>query len=313
MSQNEKKLTVLLFALILLSSLAFKQPKQTKEELKKLEDSQMVMEQKYQDIFGDVSLKAKSAIIYSIKDHKIIFGKMPKYVLPLASITKVMTTIVAMENSSADSVVAIRKEDLEEDSDNGLLVGEKWAQDELVKFMLFNSSNDAASAIAFKVGGEIGGNGLNNKEIFVKKMNEKAKLLGMYNTFFKNETGLDVGILEPGAFGTTADVAKLFDYALSKNKTLFIPTSFSTYVFTSLGGIQHNVANINLFVSSFPHLLASKTGLTESAGGNLAIFFDPQIGDSFVVVVLGSTKEGRFSDAIYLANLASKYTAVFHK
>jgi len=209
--------------------------------------------------------------------------------------------------------IELRKEDLMEDGDNGLLVGEKWKQDELVKFMLFNSSNDAASAVAFKVGGGMGGNGLNNREIFVKKMNEKARMLGMHNTLFKNPTGLDVGALEPGAFGTTADIVKLFDYAMSKNESLFTPTSLSTNEFISLDGIRHNVANTNLFVSSFPRLLASKTGLTESAGGNLAVYFDPQERDPFIVVVLGSTKEGRFLDAIYLANLASKYTDVFHK
>jgi D-alanyl-D-alanine carboxypeptidase (penicillin-binding protein 5/6) len=114
---------------------------------------------------------------------------------------------------------------------------------------------------------------------------------------FTNATGLDVeGETLGGAYGSAHDVAMLLAYILKHHPDLIAATREPRLSVTALGGITHHIENTNVIAEDIPWLIGSKTGFTDLAGGNLAIVFDVGFSHPVVAVVLGSTKEERFSD-----------------
>jgi len=307
MSQNEKKLIFLFTALILLASYNFKVLADKNEKLRQVEEREKMMQNFYQKSFGSIELEAKSAYVFDLDNDRIIYKKNETEIIPLASITKIMTAIVALESMSENQVVTIRKDDLNQESDNGLFVNEKWNLLSLVKFMLFVSSNDAAQAIAYQGGEILGGDGTNNISIFVEKMNSKAQELNLKSLNFKNPSGLDTDLFNLGGIGGAKDVGLLFAYAFKKYPEIFEPTSYSDFKFTSLNNKEHFVKNTNAFAENFPQILASKTGFTRFAGGNLVVSFDTGIGHPAALVILDSSENGRFQDALKLARMSIRY------
>ena len=307
MSQNEKKLIFLFTALILLASYNFKVLADENEKLMQIKEKEKIMQNAYQKNFGSIELEAKSAYVFDLDDGRIIYKKNETEIMSLASITKIMTAIVAFESMSENQVITIRKDDLDQEGDNDFFVNEKWDLLSIIKFMLFTSSNDAAQAIAYK-GGEISdGNGTNNISIFVEKMNKKAQELNLKSLNFKNPSGLDIDSFNLGGIGGARDVGLLFAYAFKKYPEIFEPTSYSNFKFMSLSNKEHFVKNTNVFAENFPQILASKTGFTRFAGGNLVVSFDIGIGHPVALVILGSSENGRFQDALKLATITIRY------
>ena len=150
---------------------------------------------------------------------------------------------------------------------------------------------------------------VSDKEVFVQKMNELAQEIGMYDTIFYNETGLDITNTRSGGYGTVHDMALLYEYVLRKDPKLFDATRRPYAEIFSLDLIQHIAKNTNQSVGSFPGLLGSKTGYTDLAGGNLAVAFDSGLATPIVIVVLGSTVDGRFEDVQTLAQAAREAVA----
>ena len=99
-------------------------------------------------IFGDVELKAKSAYVFDVVKNEVLFKKNEFVQLPLASITKLMTALTAVELLPENSRITIRKEFLREEGDTGLLSGESWRLKDLLDFSLTVSSNDGARSVA---------------------------------------------------------------------------------------------------------------------------------------------------------------------
>src|SRR3989338_692173 len=133
-------------------------------------------------------------------------------------------------------------------------------------------------------------------DIFTEKMNEKAQSLGLGNTHFRNERGLDMASLTSGAYGSARDMAMLFEYVFRKHPELFAPTTYAHLDLTSENDIVHHVTNTNQDVSRITGIIGSKTGYTDLAGGNLVIVVDIGIDHPVVIAVLGSTVDGRFTD-----------------
>jgi D-alanyl-D-alanine carboxypeptidase (penicillin-binding protein 5/6) len=142
---------------------------------------------------------------------------------------------------------------------------------------------------------------------FVRLMNAKALELDLKNTYFWNETGLDESVGKGGAYGTTHDFAMLLEYIMMQKPGLMEATQETQTVLTSLDNHQHLAKNTNLIAKEIPGLLASKTGYTDIAGGNLAFVFDPEIGRPIIVTILGSSALGRFEDAKILIVATLKY------
>lgn len=240
----------------------------------------------------------KSVFIYDINDDKVIFSENENLLLPLASMTKIMTAIVALEELSSESIVIIDQKSLDTFGESGLELEERWKVSSLVKFMLVTSSNDAATALKNQVN-KNGGN-------FIASMNEKARELSLKDTLFINETGLDQSTKTGGSYGSARDIAMLMSYAVDNFANFFEPTRYKEYNLVSDSGISHKLENTNTEVESIPNVVASKTGYTELAGGNLVFIFRTENNHLVVISILGSTKDGRFEDAKKYTDLAIK-------
>ncbi|MCR4284369.1 MAG: serine hydrolase [Parcubacteria group bacterium] len=244
------------------------------------------------DPFASISIEAKAVYVFDIVKGEPIFELNKNAQLPLASIVKVMTALVASGEALPGTIVEISGEAIQEVGDDNLLVGERWRLSDILDFTVVKSSNDGASALAqtvsaFSFGGD--------KESFINKMNELAKEIGLEQTYFLNETGLDVNRNISGAYGSAEDVAKLFVYVLKNNPKILDATQYSTLEVSSKE-MKHNIVNSNRLTASVSGILASKTGYTDLAGGNLAVIFDAGFMHPVVAVVLGSSQEGRFED-----------------
>jgi len=259
------------------------------------------------DPFAGISLEAHAAYVFDLATKKVLFAKNENEKLPLASVTKLMTTLVARDHMRNDVVITLSKDDLATEGDTGLRPGERWRMGDLLNVMLLISSNDAAHAIA----GFVGANGLSGGDItgarakFVSMMNEKAKTLGSSTMEFFNESGLDV---DPAKNASPATVPIAGGYGSARDVATLMATLWQTYPetleitarkdarITSQDKIAHILPNTNEAAGRYAGLVASKTGYTDLAGGNLAIIFDIGLGHPVVAVVLGSTYKGRFED-----------------
>ena len=272
----------------------------------------------YKDPFENIKIEAKSAYILDINTGSVLYEKNKNVQRPIASLAKVMTALVSSEIIDERGIVTVRTEDIALEGNSGLRVGENWRLKDLLDFTLMTSSNDGASALAFVAGSflslrdsaKIATSGIahsedmSSKEFFIKSMNDHTVSLGMENTIFYNETGLDITDARSGAYSSAHDMALLFEYITKNDLTLLEATRKGLAEITSTNGIVHVARNTNQSVEFIPGLLASKTGYTDLAGGNLGIVFDSGLGTPIVVIVLGSSVEGRFRDVEILSRAA---------
>jgi D-alanyl-D-alanine carboxypeptidase (penicillin-binding protein 5/6) len=251
----------------------------------------------YQSVLN--SIEAKSFFVYDIAEDKPLFSKDEHAKLPLASITKLMSGLVVLDVLPETTIVIISKNDIAMEGDSGLNVGEKWVLKDLLNFSLIESSNDGMHAIASALN-EF--ENTNNTDI-IKMMNEKAISLGLNDTLFINETGLDVNKDMSGAYSSAYDVSMLLKNIIKNNPSLIADTNKIVESFVSESNIKHVAMNTNISIKDIPGLVASKTGYTDLAGGNLAIIFDAGIMHPIAIVVLGSSFDGRFKDIVKLTNI----------
>lgn len=270
-------------------------------------------EERRMSAFDNLDLVARGAVIYDINSDKIIFARNPDEVFPIASITKTMTVLTAADYLDNDSVVFISERAINTEGESGLLYGENWLFKELVDLTMVISSNDGAVAIAEAAGKEIirrEGGGFSNDplEVFVEKMNDKARKIGLDKTIFYNPSGLDLNLeTEAGALSSSRDIAKLFSYAITEYPGLLDNSSLAEITVRSLAGRSLYFKNTNERAGSTSGLLASKTGNTLQAGGTLAVAIDVGMMQPISVVVLGSTIADRTEDVRKLHEAAKIY------
>lgn len=245
-------------------------------------------------------LIARAAYAYDTKTNKILIAKNEDAQLPLASLTKLMTVLTALDSMTPGEFVEITDEALQPEGDSGLFAREVWTMQDLIDFSLVSSSNDGIHALALAAAGKraesIGD--------FVFRMGEKAKAIGMRETYFLNDTGLDISTSTAGALGSARDIAMLLNEILKTHVDVFQGSSSPRSIF-KIGTRTHEVDNTNTFTTRIPQVIASKTGYTDLAGGNLAILFEPIPGHVIAAVVLGSTREGRETDMLALTTEAT--------
>lgn len=262
--------------------------------------------------YDSISLRAKAVIVYDVNEDKVLYGLHEKKALPLASLTKLMTALLAVESLDQKNNIAIAPSALETEGDSGLLVNESWKVSDLVSFTMITSSNDGADALATAVGSLWEStpqvpDEYESLDTFVGKMNFRAKEIGLEDTHFMNATGLDVP--GGGGVGTAEDVSKLLTYIWKNQPAVISHTNEYQRTFISADGFLHPAENTNEIVYEIPGLMGGKTGFTDLAGGNLAVIYDAGLNHPIVVVVLGSTLEGRFSDVKTLVDATYEYNA----
>ncbi|MEO8638194.1 MAG: hypothetical protein ABI430_04835 [Candidatus Taylorbacteria bacterium] len=265
-----------------------------------------ILPQKY---FENIELEAKAVYVLDVVNGKVLYEKNGNVPLPLASLVKVMTALVGSDLVPKDSVIEIDGNALSKEGDTGLALGEKWNFQELIDFTLLVSSNDGASAIREKADlilGERDGVGYQASD-FIREMNVKVAELGLKDTRFLNETGLDENTEEAGGYGSARDMAQLFSFIITQKPRLLEATKYDGLMIKSLDGILHDLVNTRKNSLAIPSILGSKTGFTNLAQGNFLVAFDAGLRYPIVIAVLGSSQEGRFADAQRLANATLDY------
>lgn len=247
---------------------------------------------------ADVEVRAAAAYVFDVRNQRVLYAKSESEVLPLASITKLMTALLAHELIASDTNAVVSARAVGQEGGSGLLPGENLTIDELNKLALVSSSNDAAYALAANVGELLGDN--DPAAQFIQGMNIKAEELELKSLQFKNTTGLDLSVTEPGAVGSARDVSFLMEHILTTYPEILEPTrNYNARVYNSNGDF-HDFSNTNEVMYAIPNLLGSKTGYTDLAGGNLTVAYDAGFDRPIIVTVLGSTRDERFSDVLRL-------------
>ncbi len=252
--------------------------------------------------FKTPNLEAKAFAIYSMRDRKIIAGENQSAVLPLASLTKIFTAILASEIFNNKDTVTITASDLKTEGDSGLILGSKWRAKTLASYMLVVSSNDAAEALRREMEAK-------TSRKYKDLVADLSKQLGLKSAFALNASGLDENSELSGAYASAEDVAKIIAYASNKAPEIFNASTKKTVYFYDKEGREYEAKNTNKAIEFIFNARASKTGYTDLAGGNLAIAFDLAPGETYSIVVLGSSRDGRFKDVEKLYNALLDYSS----
>ncbi|HEY4486870.1 MAG TPA: hypothetical protein VJB70_04030 [Candidatus Paceibacterota bacterium] len=257
----------------------------------------MLRDQEKESPFAALSLEAKAVIVWDIQKGIPLYVYNEEAQLPLASLSKMMTVVLAQEDLPEGSLVEIGEDAIRREGDSGFRVGERFLPQNLIDLTLISSSNDGAYALASAVlAAHVQHDNTISTLSFAGRMNKKAREIGLGQTFFINETGLDTVNNTSGGYGSAKDVASLLTYIVKKHPHLLEATQLSSYDTPSVEGKNHSASNTNKSITFLPAVLGSKTGFTDLAGGNLAIVFEAGPLYPIVVVVLGSTAEDRFTD-----------------
>lgn len=215
----------------------------------------------------DPTLYSKNYCLYDLTDDKIIYEKNIQERTNIASLTKIMTTITAIEKiNNLDDYVTITSEMLSnikyDASLAGLKIGDKLTYKDLLYASILPSGADATQALAYSLSGSI-----NN---FVNDMNALAKKIGMENSNFVNVTGLDID----NHYSTVSDLLKMLQYAL-KNETF--KTIYTTKSYTLSNGLVVDATvkkYNNLMKLDISRIIGSKTGYTNKAGLCISSIFE---------------------------------------
>lgn len=208
---------------------------------------------------GENELYAKAAVLMDGESGRILYGKDENSRMPMASTTKIMTCILALEKgdpemvcSFSDRAAASPKVRL------GAQEGSSFLLEDLLYSLMLESHNDTAVAVAEAVGGSVEG--------FVQMMNEKADMLGLEDTSFVTPNGLDAD----GHYTTAADLARLLRYCIKespKREEFLTVTARGSYTFSDTEkSCCYTVNNHNAFLNMMEGALTGKTGFTGKAG-----------------------------------------------
>lgn len=246
------------------------------------------------------AISAESFLVLEINKQgqkKIILEKNSQNKLPQASITKLMTYLVAIDFYKNDQPIKISQDVINQPESLGSLnEGEILEVKDLIPMMLIESSNDAAFALTKLIG----------QEGFVELMNLKTKELGLTNTYFYNPTGIDPEALNLPSdqinYSTAWDIAQLTEYLLfSQPEFLNIVSQKEYPLYQANGKLHHILKNTNELLEKMPTVIGGKTGTTDRAGECLMVIMKGKSPDNFFIGVVLNSKS-RFEDMETLLN-----------
>ncbi len=243
--------------------------------------------------FAHIHVEAKAATVYDLATGKTLYAKNADAQLPLASLTKLLTIYTALSEFSPDTPITIPADVMGLDAPHAFSPGQVFSLSDLARLTLTASLNDGAAAIA---------------EATAKRKNETenamlagtAAALGLSQTYAVNGNGLDANTAVSGGYGSAHDIARLAGALVERAPEITAATTQPSAHAVSKEGVSFSVRNTDPIVTTIPHLLLSKTGYTDLAGGNLALVFDVGIEHPIAVVVLGSSLKARFTDGAAL-------------
>lgn len=244
----------------------------------------------------DLKLTAQSAILIEASTGRVIWEKDADVRHYPASMTKMMTGILALEKllPKADVVISPNAA-ATEDCPLEIVAGECLSADNIITGMLMESDNGAAVAIAEAVDGSV--------SQFVQRMNERAQEIGMSNTHFVNPNGLT----EANHYSTARDMAKLARFAMNNKKFREIVSTKKQVIHWEVPARQQKLAeNTNKLLANYNGMNGIKTGWTKAAGGCLAASARRNGVELIAIVMQTPGPDDRFADASKLLDYGFK-------
>lgn len=249
---------------------------------------------------ADIELSAQSACLISYDTEETVFEKNAAEKLPMASTTKIMTCIVALEKGKKDDVVCVDSRAVgTEGSSVYLKIGDKLTLNDLLYAMMLQSANDAAAAIAYHISG--------SSESFAELMNAKAMEIGLKSTNFTNPHGLS----DKEHYTCAEDLARLAVYAL-KNPAFAEIVSTKSYKIKIIDRTEITVINHNRLLNSYEGANGVKTGFTK-ASGRCLVSSATRGGISFVAVTLNAPDDWNDHKKMLDIGFAEYCTAFINK
>lgn len=229
----------------------------------------------------DFLIQAKSGIVVDAETGEILYEKEVHQALSPASITKILTGTIALENIDVNKKLRVSKHASNMEAFNmSTREGELLKTDDILHGLMMISANDAAEILAEGIDG--------NRQTFLDKMSEKIKLLDLRETAFKNPSGLD----EPGHVSSSYDISKITYYALKAHPEILKYMGDKEEY--SIAKTDENEAHywpghVSLTMRTYPEMLGAKTGFTDEAR-NTFIGVAQKNGKKFIFVFMGSDR-----------------------
>ena len=224
-------------------------------------------------------IEAKAGLIMDYDTGVLLYEKNIHERLPMASLTKIMTAIIILENHDLNEVVTV---DADLNQEVGVRIWlrqyEKVRVGDLLKALLIPSAGDAAIALAAFHSGSV--------EAFVDEMNQRAKSLNLSDTHFANPIGLD----EEDHYSSAFDLAILSKYALRMPTFRSIVRQKEASIQSVDGKFEHSFESTNFLLNSYLDILGVKTGTTDAAGESLINLARSESGREVIAVVLNSPR-----------------------
>ncbi len=228
---------------------------------------------------SESTINARSYIVVDLQTGEILDEKNSDQKLPIASLTKIMTAVTALDLADPNDIFTITNAASRViPTKLGVIPNEHMRLSELLEGMLMTSANDAAKVIQEGVDTQLG------QPIFIKAMNEKAKFLGLTDSSFANPQGFD----DPNNYSTVKDLSILSEYAL-KNYPLISEIVKKDYVFLPANSIhkQFDLYNWNGLIGVYPETIGMKIGNTDDAG-KTTIVVSNRSGKKILAILLGA-------------------------
>lgn len=228
---------------------------------------------------SDLTLSARSAIIVDYDSGDVAFVKNPKEKLPVASVVKIMTALIALEKAKLSDIFTVSPKASKVGENSMILTsGEKLTLGDLLYGMMLVSGNDASVTIAENVSG--------SEEKFVDEMNNMAKSLGLADTKFVNASGLDVD--DVSQWSTAYDLAVISHYLWSKHPEMAdITSTYHKYIEATDTHKDFELYNDTNLLTTYPGVKGIKPGFTWEAGLCLVTYAEND-GKRLLAIILGS-------------------------
>ena len=239
-------------------------------------------------VIGESEVIARSALAVDLLTGEILFQKNIYESLPLASLSKIISSLVIVEHLNLDEYVEVTKKAVETEEPSTLRVGEHLKIEDLLAMAMGESSNDAMMALVEHTGDE---------KWFLELMRQKAPSM-----VFKNPTGLDIKPTQT-EFGSNYGSATALAQLIKNNLDSPIWQFGEKNEVISKEGIAHKIKHTNILRKELSGIYGAKTGFTDSAGGNLVLIVERPIGKPKAIIILGSTLEERFEEARKIVTL----------
>jgi len=228
--------------------------------------------------------RAAASIEINNNSKKFLFSENVRERLPIASITKLMTSLIVLEHYNLSEIVEISEKAASQPGSNGQLEeGDLFTVGDLLKIMLIESANDAAFALSQE----------KEETVFIDLMNSKAREMGLENTYFGNPSGLDPdfsavnsGIIN---YSNIEDLINLTFYITKNYPQIWEILLFDEIdMYTVEGEFHHTLKNTNILLNEID-IIGGKTGSTPRAGGCLLLILENPHNEGFLIkIILGS-------------------------